>query len=206
MSVDLAMELAQRLGVPVELVTFDAAGKVFDAARSNAWDIAFLAVDPARAADIGFTAPYLEIEGVYLVPADSPIRGNADVDRDGVRVAVARGSAYDLFLSRTLKRATLVRAPTSPDAVDLFARERLDVSAGVRQQQVAAAARLPNTRLLSERFMAIGQAAGVPRGRDAGLRYVRAFLEEAKASGFIAAALARHRIDGATVAPPDPQR
>jgi polar amino acid transport system substrate-binding protein len=204
LAVDLAQELGRRLGVPVELVTYDAAGRMADAVKAGAWDIAFLAVDPVRAADITFTAPYLEIEGVYLVPAGSPIRGNEDVDRAGVRVAVGKGSAYDLYLSRELKHAQLVRAPTSPAAVEMFAREGLEVSAGVKQQLIAAAPTIPGSRVLPGRFMAIGQAAGVPRGREAGAACARAFIEDAKASGFVARSLARHGIEGATVAPPAP--
>jgi polar amino acid transport system substrate-binding protein len=202
LAVDLARELARRLNVGVDLVTYDAAGKMADAGKAGAWDIAFLAVDPVRAADITFTAPYLEIEGVYLVPAGSPIRSNDEVDRAGIRVAVGKGSAYDLYLSRELKHAQLVRAPTSPASVELFVREHLDVSAGVKQQLEAAAPTIPGSRLLPGRFMAIGQAAGVPRGRDAGAAYVSAFIEDAKASGFVARSLARHGIEGATVAPP----
>lgn len=202
LAVDLAQELGRRLGVSVELVTFDAAGKMADAVKAGAWDIAFLAVDPVRAADITFTAPYLEIEGVYLVPAGSAIRTNEDVDREGVRVAVGKGSAYDLHLTRAFKRAQLVRAPTSPAAVEMFVKERLEVSAGVKQQLAAAAPTIPGSRILPGRFMAIGQAAGVPRGREAGAAYVRAFIEDAKASGFVARSLERHGIEGASVAPP----
>jgi polar amino acid transport system substrate-binding protein len=200
-AVDLAQELARRLNVPVELVTFDAAGKMADAAKGGVWDVAFLAVDPVRAADIAFTAPYLEIEGVYLVPAGSPIKSNQDVDRAGVRVAVGKGSAYDLYLTRELKHAELVRAPTSPAAVEMFVREKLDVSAGVKQQLEAAAPTIPGSRLLPGRFMAIGQAVGIPNGRDEGARYVRAFVEDAKSSGFVARSLERHGIQGASVAP-----
>jgi polar amino acid transport system substrate-binding protein len=206
LAVDLAQELGRRLGVPVELVTFDAAGKMADAVKANAWDVAFLAVDPVRVVDITFSAPYLEIEGVYLVPAGSPLRTNDEVDREGVRIAVGKGSAYDLYLTRELKRAQLVRAPTSPLAVEMFVLEKLDVSAGVKQQLVAAASTIPGSRMLPGRFMAIGQAAGVPRGRDAGAAYVRIFIEEAKASGFVARSLARHGIEGASVAPPAPIR
>jgi polar amino acid transport system substrate-binding protein len=206
LAVDLAQELGRRLGVPVELVTYDAAGRMADAVKTGTWDIAFLAVDPVRAADIAFTAPYLEIEGVYLVPAGSPIRANADVDRPGVRVAVGKGSAYDLYLTRELKHAQLVRAPTSPASVEMFVREKLEVSAGVKQQLTAAAPTIPGSQVLPGRFMAIGQAAGIPRGRDAGAAYLRTFIEDAKASGFVARSLARHGIEGASVAPPAPPK
>ena len=161
-SVDLARALAARLNVPVELVTFDAAGKVFDALGGGAWDVAFLAIEPARAAQIAFTAPYVVIEGTYLAPVGSPLRTIADVDRDGVRIAVGNKSAYDLFLSRTLKHAQLVRAPTSPAAVELFVKEKLDAAAGVKQPLAEFARANPNVRVMDGRFMAIEQAMGAP--------------------------------------------
>ena len=202
-TVDLSKELARRIGVPVELVPYDAAGKMTDALKTGAWDVAFLAVDPARAEEISFTAPYLEIEGTYLVPAGSPIRTIADVDREGVRIAAGAKSAYDLFLSRNLTRATIVRAPTALEAVDKFKTDKLEAVAGVRQALVSAAATIPGSRVLDERFMVIGQAAGVPKGRDAGARYVREFIEDAKASGFVAKALKDSGVeDSATIAPP----
>ena len=201
-SADLARELGSRLGVPVEFSTFDAAGKVFDALGSGAWDVAFLAVDPARAAGIDFTAPYVIIEGGYLVPVSSPLRAIGDVDREGVRIAVANKSAYDLYLSRTLKRAQLVRAPTGPAALELFVSEKLEVAAGVKQPLVEFAKTNPNIRVIDGRFMLIEQAMGTPRGRDSGARYLREFVEEVKASGFVAAGLQRSGQGDATVAPP----
>lgn len=204
-TVDLSRELARRIDVPVELVPFDAAGKMTDALKTGAWDVAFLAVDPARAEEISFTAPYLEIEGTYLVPADSPIRTVADADREGVRIAAGAKSAYDLFLSRTLTRAQIVRAPTALEAVDLFSRDKLEAVAGVRGALVTAAAKIPGSRVLEDRFMVIAQAAGVPKGREAGARYVREFIEDAKASGFVAKALEDSGVEGsATIAPPAP--
>jgi polar amino acid transport system substrate-binding protein len=203
-SVDLSRELARRLGVPVQFVTYDAAGKVVQALKTGAWDVAYVAIDPARAVDIGYTAPYVVIEGAYLVRQDSPIRSNAEVDREGVRVAVGAGSAYDLFLSRSLKRAKIVRAPTSPAVVDLFVAQKLEVAAGVKQQLEADARRIPGLRLLEGRFMVINQAMGTPRGREAGAKYLRQFVEEMKASGFVAEALKRHRIEGASVGPRAP--
>ncbi len=205
-SVDLARELGRRLGVPVELVTFDAAGKVFDALNSGAWDVAFLAVDPARAAEIAFSAPYVSIEGTYLVRDDSPLRAIADVDREGVRVAVGNKSAYDLYLTRTLKRAQVVRAPTSPAAIELFMRDKLEVAAGVKQPLVQFARAHPGLRVMEGRFMAIEQAMGTPRQRQAGARYLHAFVEEMKRSGFVAAGLQRSGQADATVAPPAPSR
>jgi polar amino acid transport system substrate-binding protein len=201
-SVDLARELGRRLGVPVELVTFTAAGKVAEAVKAKEVDIAFVAIDPVRAVDTTFTAPYVMIEGAYLVRDDSPIKANAEVDRPGIRVAVGKGSAYDLYLTRELKQATILHAPTSQNVVDFFVAEKLDVAAGVKQQLQMDAKRVPGMRLLDGRFMVINQAMGTPRGRDAGAKYLAAFVEEMKASGFVAEALKRHKIEGALVAPP----
>ena len=201
-SVDLSRELARRLGVALEIVPYNAAGQVVEGLKSDAWDVAFLAIDPARAVDIGYSAPYVVIEGTYLVREGSPIGRNEEVDRDGVRVVVGKGSVYDLFLSRALKHATIVRAPTSQAVTDLLMAQKLDVAAGVRQQMEADARRVAGVRLLEGRFMLINQAMGTPRGRDAGVKYLREFVEEMKATGFIAQALARHRIEGAMVAPP----
>jgi len=203
-SVDLARELGRRPGVPVELVTFDAAGKVFAALKTGAWDIAFLAIDPARATEIAFTAPYVVIEATYLVPADSPLRTIEDVDRNGVRVAVGNKSAYDLYLTRTLKRAQLVRVPTSPAAIDIFLKDKLEAAAGVKQPLLQFAKTHPNVRVMDGRFMAIEQAMGTPRGREAGARYLREFIEEMKASGFVARGLERSGQGDATVAPKAP--
>jgi polar amino acid transport system substrate-binding protein len=203
-TVDLSRELARRIGVPVELVPYDAAGKMTDAVKTGAWDLAFLAVDPARAEDISFTAPYLEIEGTYLVPAGSPLRTIEDVDRDGVRVAVTAKSAYDLFLGRNLKHAQIVHASSPPESIALFTSDKLEALAGVRQALVTAAAAIPGSRVLDGRFMVIAQAAGVPKGRDAGAQYLREFIEDAKASGFVAESLKKSGVDGATIAPPAP--
>ena len=198
---DLARELARRLDVPVELVPYPAAGKVVEGLKAHAWDVAFLAIDPERALDIAFTPPYVIIEGVYLVATGSPIRANADVDRAGVRIAVGAGSAYDLYLARELKHATLVRGPSSPVVTDLFVAQKLDVAAGVKQQLEADAQRIPGLRLLPGRFMVINQAMATPRERADGARYLDRFIEEMKESGFVAQSLARHRIEGAAIAP-----
>jgi polar amino acid transport system substrate-binding protein len=203
-SVDLAHELGRRLGVPVELVTFDAAGKVFDGLASGAWDVAFLAIEPARSAAIDFTPPYVLIEGTYLVPSGSPLHAIEDVDRDGVRVAVGRGSAYDLYLTRTLKHATIVRAETSPAAIELFLADGLDAAAGVRQPLAAFAKTHPNLRVMEARFMSIEQAMGTPRGREAGARFLRAFIAEMISTGVVARALAASGQSDVTVAPARP--
>ena len=200
-SVDLSRALAARLGVDLELVLFESAGKVVEAARAGTWDVAYVAIDPARGQDMLQSPPYVVIEGAYLVKADSPIRRNEDVDRDGVRIAVGKGSAYDLYLARNLKHAQLVHAPTSPAVTDLFVAQGLDVAAGVKQQLQADARRVPGLCLLEGRFMVINQAMATPRGREAGARYLNEFVEAMKRSGFVAQALQRHGIEGAAVAP-----
>lgn len=201
---ELAREFAKRLGIPMEFVTFDAAGKVFEALKRGEWDIAFMAIDPVRAAEIDFTGPYVLIEGAYVVPKGSAIKANEDVDRDGIRVAAAKGSAYELYLTRTLKKAKVVMQPTGPEACEMFLRDKLEVAAGVKQPMTQFAAAHPETRLLPGRFMAIEQAMGMPKGRDAGVRTLREFVEEMKASGFVARALERSGQNEAVVAPPTP--
>ena len=200
-SVDLARELGRRLGVAIDYVPYFAAGKVIEGVKARVWDICFLAIDPVRAEQILFTPPYVVIEGAYLVRADSPIRDNAEVDRPGVRVMVSTGSAYDLYLTRTIRHATLVRTVAAKDVVDVFVEQKLDVAAGVRPALEADARRVPGLRLLPGRFMSIHQAMGTPRGRDAAAEYLRAFIEEMKASGFVAQSLARNGVEGASVAP-----
>ena len=202
-SVDLATELAKRLGVPVEYVVFDAAGKSVEALSTEKVDIGFFAVDPMRADAIAFTAPYVLIEGSYLVHKNSPLQRNEEVDRPQHSIVVGKGSAYDLFLTREIKQAKLVRSPTSPTVVDMFVAEKHDVAAGVKQQLELDAKRLPDLRLLPGSFMVISQAMGVPkkRGTEAE-RFLRTFVEDMKASGFVQQALERHKIEGASIAPP----
>jgi polar amino acid transport system substrate-binding protein len=201
-SVDLARELARRLGVDVSLVVVDTAAKSVDAVVTDAADVGFFAIDPARGADIAFTAPYVLIEGSYLVRDGSPIRVNDDVDRAGHRVVVGKGSAYDLYLTRNLQHAEIVRAPSSPAVVPTFVEGDADVAAGVRQQLEADARTRPGLRLLDGRFMVIRQAMGVPKRRgEAAAAFLSGFVEAMKAEGFVAAALARHGIEGASVAP-----
>ena len=199
---DLARELAKRLGVPAEFVTYDAAGKVFDAVKTGAWDIAFVAIEPVRAEAIEFSSPYVIIEGTYMVPKDSALKTIADVDKPGVRIAVGLKSAYDLFLTRTIKNATIVRAPAGGGRamIDLFVNDKLEVAAGGRQPLVAYAKDHPEVRVMDGHFMEIQQAIGTPKGRTAGAAYLRAFVEDVKASGFVAEALKRSG-QQATVAP-----
>jgi polar amino acid transport system substrate-binding protein len=202
-SADLARELARRLQVPVEFVAFEAAGKVADTAAAKIWDIAFLAIDPKRAAEIDFTPPYVIIEAVYVVPAESPLTRIEDVDQKGVRVAVGKGAAYDLYLTRTLQQAQLVRAPTSAAALATFASEGLEAAAGVREFVTAFAASRSGFRVLDHAFMTIRQAMAMPKGRPAGAAYLSRFVEEMKASGFVADALVASGQTEAKVAPPE---
>ncbi len=192
-SVDLAHELSCRLHVPVELVTFDAAGKVFEALKASAWDVAFLAIDPVRAVEISFTSPYVVIDGTYIVRTDSQLHCIEDFDRPGNRIAVGRGAAYDLFLTRALHHAELVRTDTSIGAVDYFVAQKLDAAAGVRQPLMAYAESNAGLRVIEGRFTAIEQAMGTPKGREFGLAYLVDFVEEMKSSGFITHALRRSR-------------
>lgn len=201
-SVDLARELARVLGAELELITFDAAGKSVAALSADEADFGFFAIDPLRGAAIAFTAPYVLIEGFYMVRDDSPIRTNAQVDVAANRVVVGKGSAYDLFLTRELQHAQIQRTPTSAGVVTEFLASGAEVAAGVKQQLEADGARAGGVRLLVQRFMEIPQAMGVPKSRGAeAAAFLAQFVEDMKASGFVAAALKRHGIDGATVAP-----
>jgi polar amino acid transport system substrate-binding protein len=208
-SVELAHALGARLGVPVALVQFDAAGQVMEALGDDGWDIAFLAVDPLRSKEIAFSPPYVLIEGRYMVRDNSPVRCVADVDRPGMRVAVGEGSVYDLHLSRTLKHAQLLRFPT---AVAAFARvednglEAAEVAAGIGQVVEQYARQRQGLRVVGESFMAIAQAIGVPAQRAAAAPLLWEFIEELKASGFVADALRRSGQDDVTVAPPVPRQ
>lgn len=201
-SVDLAREFARRLGVPLELVVVDTAGQSVDIVAGEQADIGFFAIDPKRGEHIAFTAPYVLIEGCYLVRDASPLRANEEVDRAGQCVVVGRGSAYDLYLARELKNAQVVHAPSSPAVVQHFLDTGAEVAAGVKQQLELDARRIGGLRLLPGRFMVIRQAMGCPRSRGAEAASVlAAFVEEMKAGGFVAQALARHGIEGASVAP-----
>lgn len=201
-SIDLAREFARRLGVDAELVVFETAAQSVDAVARQEADIGFFAVDPKRAEHIAFTAPYVLIEGAYMVRQDSPLQANEEVDQPGRRVVVGQGSAYDLYLTRELKQAAILRAPSSPAVVEAFLQQGAEVAAGVKQQLEADAARLPGLRLLPGRFMVIRQAMGCPRARgEEAAAALAAFVEDAKASGFVAETLRRHGIQGASVAP-----
>ena len=202
-SVDLGARLAERLDLPLDLVAFDAAGQSVAAVTAGQADVGFFAIDPLRGQGLQFTAPYVLIEGCYLVREDSPLTDNDQVDRAGTSVMVGQGSAYDLFLTRVLRAATLLRAATSPGVVDEFLAQGADVAAGVRQQLEADARRVPGLRLLPGRFMVIEQAMGLPLGRGAeAAAFLARFVEDMKRDGTVAGALQRHRIAGAQVAPP----
>jgi polar amino acid transport system substrate-binding protein len=203
---DLGRELARRLGVPVAFVGFAAAGKLADAVREGAWDVAFLGAEPQRAAEIAFTAAYLEIPATYLVPAGSPIRSVADVDRAGIRIAVAERSAFDLFLQRTIQHARLVHAPGLDSSFDLFVTTKLEALAGLRPKLLMDVQKAPGARVLDGQFMAVQQAIGTPKAREAGARYLRAFVEDAKTSGLVADVIARNGVEGVSVAPAAPDQ
>lgn len=203
LSVDLAHALAERLSLPLELVVVELASDAVDAVTNECADVGFFAVDPQRAGAISFTAPYVLIEGCYLVRAEAPFRDNGEVDQTGVSVVVGKGSAYDLHLSRALVSASLVRSTSSREVVNDLMAQGHDVAAGVRQQLIADAQRLGGLRLLPGRFMVIRQAMGLPRTRGVPVgTYLARFVEDMKSSGFVSEAMHRHGISGASVAAP----
>jgi polar amino acid transport system substrate-binding protein len=203
---DLARELARRLGVPIEFLKFDSAGQLADGVRAGVWDVAFLGAEPQRANEIAFTAAYLEIPVTFLVPAGSSIRSIGDVDRQGVRVAVAEKSAYDLYLTRNVKQATLLRAQGIDGSYDLFVREKLDVLSGLKPRLLKDVRKLPGARVLDGQITGVQQAIGTPKARTAGARFLRDFVEGVKASGVVAEAIRRNAVEGVSVAPPAPHQ
>ena len=198
-ALDLARELGRRVGVAVEIVGFDSAGRMADGAKAGAWDVAFLGADPDRANEITFTAPYLDVDSTYLVPPNSSLRTVEDVDREGVRIAVSDKSAYDLFLTRSLKRAQLVRVPGIDASVDLYLTQKLDALAGLRPLLIETARRQPGSRVLDGRFTVVQQAAGTPMGREAAAKYLREFIEDVKASGSAAKIFEKNGARGVSV-------
>ena len=197
---DLGRELARRVGVPIEYMKFQAAGTLFDAVKTGQCDVGFLGAEPQRESEIAFTKAYLEIPVTFLVPAGSPIKKLEDVDRDGVRVAVSERSAYDLYLSRTLKRAKIVRAPGIAASYDWFVQQELEALAGLKPKLVDEAERLPGSRILDGQVTGVQQAIATPKSREAAARYLREFAEDVKRSGFVARAIDRHGVRGVTVA------
>ena len=197
---DLGRELARRVGMPFEFVKFDAAGKLFDAVKSAQCDVGFLGAEPQRADEVDFTKAYLEIPVTFLVPAGSPIKTIADVDREGVRIAVSERSAYDLYLTRNLKKAQLIRTKGIPASYDTFMAQKLEVLGGLKPKLVEEQARTPGSRVLDGQITGVQQAIGAPKGRPAAAKYLREFAEEVKRSGFVANAIEKHGVKGVRVA------
>ncbi len=196
---DLARELARRAGATVEFVGYDNAGLVADAARSEAWDVAFIGAEPARADLIAFTPAYVEIEATYLVPEHSTIRSIADVDHESVRVVSTARAAYTLYLQRTLRRAEIIEADGIAGAATLFARGNYDALAGLTPRLREDVQRLPGTRLVTGRFTAVQQSMGVRKERAAAAAYLTAFAQEIRTSGLLARLIAEHKADGLTI-------
>ncbi len=200
---DMARAIADRLGVPVQYVPFPSPGELADAALAGVWDIGLIGAEPQRAANIAFSPAYVEIEATYMVPAGSALRVLADVDAAGVRIASTARAAYDLWLERNIRHATVVRAASLDGAFDVFARDALEALAGLRPRLLADQAKMPGARILDGQFMSVQQAIGTPRANGEGAAFLRDFVEEAKATGLVAGLIAKHRIEGLTVAPAD---
>ena len=201
-SPSLARAIAERLGVGVRYVTYPRPDQLAAAVEADEWDIGLIGAEPARAEKISFTSAYAEIESTYLVPAGSPIEAVADVDKAGIRIAVAGGSAYDLWLTRNIREAELVRAPSLDASYDLFVDGKLDALAGLRPRLLSDVKRLPGARILQGRFSSVQQAVGTPKRNVAAARFLAEFVEEAKRSGLVAELIRRHGVDGLSVAPP----
>ncbi len=200
-AVEIGRELARRLGVPVEIAAYPSPGALADSAMSGEWDVGFLGAEAQRANQIDFTAPYVEIEATYLVPPGSPLHTVADVDQAGVRIAAMAKSAYGLYLARTLKHATLIEGESLERTLQRYVDEGVDALAGLRPGLLANRARQPGSRILEDGFHSVKQAAGVPKGRGVGVRYLRTYIEDVKRSGFVGGALERNGVTGLTLAP-----
>jgi polar amino acid transport system substrate-binding protein len=200
-SPDMARAIAERLGVPVRYMPYPRPGELADAVGTGAWDIGLIGAEPQRAEKIAFSPAYCEIEATYLVPAGSPITAISEVDRPGIRIAVTARSAYDLWLERNIRHATLVRTESLDAALKRFVDEKLEVLAGLRPRLLTDAETLPGTRILAGKFTAVQQAIGTARGNAAGAAFLRDFVEEAKASGLVASLIERHKVRGLSVAP-----
>jgi polar amino acid transport system substrate-binding protein len=201
-SPDMARAIAEKLGVPVKLVPFKTPGELADQAGNNVWDIGLIGAEPQRAEKIAFTNAYVEIEATYMVPPGSPIKTIAEVDQPGKRISVSARSAYDLWLERNIKQATLVRATGLDGSYDQFVAEKMDALAGLRPRLLTDVAKLPGARILDGQFTAVQQAVGTPRSNSAGAAFLQKFVEEAKASGFVAKLIEKHKVRGLSVAPP----
>jgi len=199
-AIDLGNELGKRLGLPVEIIPYPNPGALADAAKTGVWDVGFLGAEPQRANEIDFTAAYVEIEATYLVRGDSPLKAIADVDRERIRIAVPTKSAYELYLTRSLKHAKLVHEKGSDNAFKRFVDDKLDALAGLKPRLVTDQEKLPGSRIIDGRFTAVQQAAGTPKGRPAGAQYLREFVEDIKASGLVARTIEKNDVRGLTVA------
>lgn len=197
---DLARELARRAGATVEFVGYANAGLAADGAKAQAWDVAFIGAEPARADLITFTPAYVEIEATYLVPEHSTIRSIGDVDHESVRIVSTARAAYTLYLERSLRRAEIVEADGIDGATALFERGSYDALAGLTPRLREDVKRLPGTRLLPGRFTAVQQSMGVRKERTAAAAYLTAFGREIKTSGLLARLIAEHKADGLTIA------
>lgn len=198
---DMANAVAERLGVQIAYVPYETPGQLADDATKGVWDIGLIGAEPARAEHIAFSAAYVEIEATYLVPSDSRIQAIADVDRPGIRIAVAARSAYDLYLTRSIQHAELVRVAGLNASYDLFVNDKLDALAGLRPRLMSDVEKLPGARLLDGKFTAVQQAIGTPRDRETGAAFLRDFVEEAKANGLVGEFIGRHQVKGLSVAP-----
>ena len=202
-SPDMAREIARRLGVPVKFVPYAKPSVLADDAGTDTWDIGNIGAEPQRAQKIDFTAAYAEIEATYLVPAGSSIQSIADVDKPGNRIAVSKGSAYELWLERNIHQAELIRADGGPAAFNLFVSEKMDALASLRPALLGDVEKLPGSRILDGQFAAVQQAIGTGKANAEAAAWLKAFVEETKASGFVASLIAKHGVVGRlTVAPP----
>jgi polar amino acid transport system substrate-binding protein len=202
-TIDIANEIGKRISLPVQLTPFKTAGATVDAVKTGEIDLVFVAIDPVRGADISYTPAYIQIEGAYMVKAESTIQNNEEVDVTGNEIVVGKGSAYDLYLSREIKNATLLRAASSQAVVDDFMSGQGNVAAGVKQQLESDAKRYKGLRMLPGRFMVINQAIGIPKARtdyENTTAFLSDVIAELKQSGFIEDAMKRHNIQGAKVA------
>jgi polar amino acid transport system substrate-binding protein len=199
---DMAQAIADRLGVPAQLIPFKSPGELADQAGKDIWDIGLIGAEPQRAEKISFTAAYVEIEATYMVPAGSPIASIADVDRKGVRIAVSARSAYDLWLENNIRNATLVRVSGLDAAFQTFVADKLDVLAGLRPGLLKDVEKAPGLKILEGKFTAVQQAVGTARPNSAGAAFLADFVEEAKKSGLVARLIERHKVKGLSVAPP----
>jgi polar amino acid transport system substrate-binding protein len=197
---DMAAEIAKRLNVPVAYVKFERPSKLADAAGTNSWDIGLIGAEPQRAEKITFTAAYCEIEATYLVPKGSPLSSIADVDRAGVRITVRRGAAYDLWLERNIKHATVLRSDTADGPINQFVAEGLEAYASLKPQLLTDVEKLPGSRILPGHFMTVQQAIGTAKPNAAGAAFLSEFVEDAKRSGLVARLIEKHRVKGLSVA------